>query len=308
MPLTLRPYHGEEDYWRIRAFLREVFLRNDRHELSWQAARLDYCRWHIITNIARYWLEDYFFLWEDAGGRLAAVLHPEDLGDAFLQIHPDLRERGLVDEMLDTAEARLSVARPGEPRRLTVAASRRDPDLGEALSHRGYEPGSCPEHQRRRPMDVPIPAAPLPPGYGVRALGGIDELPARSLTSFRAFHPGEPEAGHDMIGWYLNLQRAPLYRRELDLVVVAPDGELAGFCTVWFDDVTRTGLFEPVGIAPAHQRRGLGKAVVCEGLRRAARLGATLCTLGSYTPAAHATYAAVGFTEFDLCEAWSRAW
>ena len=36
MTLTMRPYRGEDDYWRIRAFLRDVFLLNDRRELCWQ--------------------------------------------------------------------------------------------------------------------------------------------------------------------------------------------------------------------------------------------------------------------------------
>lgn len=308
MKLTMGLYRGERDYWRIRAFLREVFVRNGRRELSWQAARLDYCRWHSIANIARYWLEDYFFLWEDSYGQLAAVLHPEALGDVFLQLHPDRRAPGLVDEMLDVAAERLAVSAPGGPRRLNVAASRSDPALGSALARRGFSPCPYPEHQRRRPMERPVPVAPTPTGYTVRSLGGIDELPSRSLASFRAFHPDEPEGGHDAIGWYLNLQRAPLYRRDLDLVAVTAGGEVAAFCTVWLDEVTRTGLFEPVGVAPAHQRRGLGAAMMCEALGRAADMGATLCTVGSYSPAAHALYASVGFVEYDLYETWSRSW
>ncbi len=69
---------------------------------------------------------------------------------------------------------------------------------------------------------------------------------------------------------------------------VAPNGEYAAFCTIWFDDVTRSAYFEPVGTAPQHQRRGLGKAVMCEGLRRLKRMGATLALVGSYMPPAHA--------------------
>ncbi|HEX6386119.1 MAG TPA: GNAT family N-acetyltransferase [Anaerolineae bacterium] len=57
---------------------------------------------------------------------------------------------------------------------------------------------------------------------------------------------------------------------------------------------------------PAHQRRGLGKAVMAEGLRRAKRLGATMAYVGSYSPAAHALYASVGFTEYDLYEPWLK--
>jgi ribosomal protein S18 acetylase RimI-like enzyme len=100
------------------------------------------------------------------------------------------------------------------------------------------------------------------------------------------------------------VQRAPLYRRDLDLVAVAPGGEFASFCTVWFDNVNRMGVFEPVGTAPAHQRRGLGKAVMSEGLRRLKHLGATLATVGSYSNEAGALYSSLGFTEYDLLERW----
>mgnify|MGYP003524653167 CR=1 FL=1 len=54
--------------------------------------------------------------------------------------------------------------------------------------------------------------------------------------------------------------------------------------------------------------RGLGKALMCEGLRRAARLGATLASVSSYSAPAHALYESVGFTEYDLSEPWRREW
>jgi hypothetical protein len=44
------------------------------------------------------------------------------------------------------------------------------------------------------------------------------------------------------------------------------------------------------------------------GLRRAQQLGATLATVSSYSDGAHALYASMGFTEFDLLEPWIREW
>ena len=35
-------------------------------------------------------------------------------------------------------------------------------------------------------------------------------------------------------------------------------------------------------------------------------MGATLAYVGSYTPPAHALYASVGFTEYDLYEPWAK--
>jgi len=100
------------------------------------------------------------------------------------------------------------------------------------------------------------------------------------------------------------VQRVLLYRLDLDIIAVAEDGELAAFCTVWFDDVTRTAVFEPVDTHPNHQKRGLGKAVMTEGLRRAQRLGATLASVSSYGKAAYALYESMGFTDFDLFKEW----
>ncbi len=127
-----------------------------------------------------------------------------------------------------------------------------------------------------------------------------------------AFYPGDPDEASGEWTRLCHLQRAPLYRRDLDMAAVAPGGEFAAFCTVWFDDVTRTGAFEPVGVAPVHRRRGLGRALMCEGLRRLERLGATVgCTSAlaivcSESPAAYALYTSVGFTEVDLVEPWVK--
>lgn len=308
MKLNLRKYQSEEDFWRIRQFLREVFVCNDRREYSWPLYRWDYWRWHINENIHRFQLEAAVFLWETSDGRLAAVLNPDNPGEAFLQVHPSFRSPDLEVEMMSLAETHFAVTQPGGSEKLVLWAPARDRLRQDVLGRRGYRREAYPEYQRRRPMHLPIADAPLAEGYTLRALGDESELPARSWVSWKAFHPDEPDANYQGWDWYPNVQRAPLYRRDLDLVAQAPNGELAAFCTVWFDDVTRTAAFEPVGTHPDHQRRGLGKAVMTEGLRRAARLGATLATVGSYSEAAGGLYGSVGFTEYDLCEPWVKAW
>jgi GNAT superfamily N-acetyltransferase len=71
--------------------------------------------------------------------------------------------------------------------------------------------------------------------------------------------------------------------------------------------VTRSGAFEPVGTAKAHQRQDLGKAVMGEGLRRLVRLGSKLATVGSYDTPAHALYTSMGFVDYDLSEPWAKS-
>jgi ribosomal protein S18 acetylase RimI-like enzyme len=106
----------------------------------------------------------------------------------------------------------------------------------------------------------------------------------------------------------LRFMRSPVYRPKLDIVAAAPDGRIAAFCIAWLDTTNRVGLFEPVGVHPDFQRRGLGKAVVLEGLRRMQTNGmdqATVCSLW-HSPAAQALYESAGFRTVDRLQAYKK--
>lgn len=304
----MRTYQNEEDYWRIREFLREVSLCNDRHDYSWPLLRWDCWVWHVNLNIFHLKLEEVVHLW-DVDGQIVAMLNPDHPDEVFFQIHPDYRSEEILCEMLETAESKLFSQKEDGKKELIVWVNEGDKLHKDILTQRGYLRSKYKaEHMRSRVLTQPVPDSVPPAGYTVRALGDESELPARSWLSWKVFHPDEPDEKYQGWTWYKNIQRVPLYRRDLDIIAVAQDGELAAFCTVWFDDVTRTAVFEPVGTHPDHHKRGLGKAVMSEGLRRAGQLGATLATVSSYSTGAHALYESMGFTEFDLLEPWIKEW
>ncbi len=303
-----RNYQTEDDYWRIRQFLREVSLLNDRHDYAWSLLRWDYWRWHVNENIFRFDLREVVTLWE-LNGQIVAMVNPDGDGEAFFQIHPRFQNDVSTSEMLDAAEEKLPKIKGDGKKELIVWVNAADDSTKNLFTERGYARSTyLIEHMRRRFFSQPIVDSVPPSGYVVRALGDESELPARSWLSWKAFHPDEPDEKYQGWEWYKNVQRVPLYRRDLDIVAVADDGELAAFCTVWFDDVTRTAVFEPVGTHPDHQKRGLGKAVMSAGLRRAQHLGATLATVSSYSVGAHALYESMGFTDVDLLEPWIKEW
>ncbi len=73
MNLIQRTNLSEIDYWRIRNFLREVFLLNNRVEHSWHVARLDHWRWYFIKTCELTPLfEKVTVLWETRAGEIAA--------------------------------------------------------------------------------------------------------------------------------------------------------------------------------------------------------------------------------------------
>jgi mycothiol synthase len=311
MKPTFRPYQSEDDFWRMRDFLRQLFLLNNRLERSWHVARLEYARWHTCINCAKVSLEEVAFLWE-TDGQIAAVLMPDGgPGEAHFSVHPAWRTLELEEEMLSVAEQRLAVLQPDGARKLYLWAPEQDTLRQELFSRHGYSKDNWPEYQWRCELDAPIPPAPLAPGYTIRSLGDGLELLERCYASGLGFHEGDIRVAvenRDDPTWYRNIQTAPLYRRDLDLVAVAPDGAIAAFCTIWFDDVTRSAYFEPVATVPAHQRRGLGKALLSEGLRRLQRMGATRAFVSGYSVAANALYQSVMGPEHDLYEVWVKVW
>ena len=311
MKFTSRPYQTEDDYWRMREFLRQVFLLNNRLRQSWHVARLDYARWHVLMNCAQVRMEDMAFLWEEAGQIIAFLMSESGPGEAHLSVHPILRTPELEEEMLGVAEERLAIVKPDGLRKLCVCAPEQDRLRQDLLSQRGYVKCNRPEYQWRRDLDAPIPRRPVPVGYTIRSLGDGLELLERCYASGLGFHEGDIKIAvenRDDPTWYRNIQTAPLYRRDLDLVAIAPDGAIAAFCTIWFDDVTRSAYFEPVATVPAHQRRGLGTALLTEGLRRLQRIGATRAFVSGQNPAANALYRSVMGSEYDLHEPWEKEW
>ena len=84
----------------------------------------------------------------------------------------------------------------------------------------------------------------------------------------------------------------------------APEGEIASFMTVWYDDVTRCGYLEPVGTVPVHQRKGLVKAVIYEGLRRLKQLGGIYGFVCGYSHAAKRVYSGITGPAYDALAPW----
>lgn len=311
MKPTFRPYQTEDDFWRMREFLRRVFLLNGQRETSWHVARLDYARWHSCLNCAHVRLEEVAYLWEEGGEIVASVMPDGGPGEAHPAVDPRRRTPALEEEMLDVAEERLGKTRADGSRRLFFWAPGEDHPWQELLRRRGYVKDDWPEYQWRRELSAPIPEVPVPMGYTIRPLGDGLELLERCYASGLGFHDGDIQVAvenRDDPSWYRNIQTAPLYRRDLDLVAVAPDGAIAALCTIWFDDVTRSACFEPVATVPAHQRRGLARALLTEGLRRLQRMGATVAFVGGYSAEANALYRSVMGPEHDLSEPWVKVW
>ena len=147
---VMRAYAGESDYWRVRAFLRDLLLRNRLRLSMWHVSRWDYWRWHVLLNCEPQPMERVVALWEADGGTLAAVLNPDNRGDAFFQVDPRHRSVALDRELLAAAEERL----PAPDGRLKVWVPASDPAWSELLDSAGYRPTDDVEHVRADVLHV----------------------------------------------------------------------------------------------------------------------------------------------------------
>jgi predicted N-acetyltransferase YhbS len=241
-------------------------------------------------------------LWEDETGEIVGWTYYRARGGFNLFVAPGHADDHLLDEMLAEIDgiARTSDA-AGDPPiglytyGLDLGRSDEDRALAAALERHGFvlSPGIGGVLTRSLDAldDLPQPA--LPPGYRLGWVETREQAIGRVEAQRAAFAPSD-----FLLERYERVRRTWPYRPELDRIVLTDDGEpgrVVAFCTAWIDEQNAAGLLEPVGTHPAHQRRGLARAVCLDALRQLRAAGARTAQVGFGSAAGEATYRALGF-------------
>lgn len=253
MTLNWRTYNDAADY----ELIRDMLQANNRASSS--LSILDWRRFITQANAVtlpqmRLWLDGNggtlrAFVWPDFGGSEIITRTGDD--DAFANI-------------LDCEEAQATSAR--QP--LRIVLDERDAARTTLLTGRGYQPAPEISFYSMRSLGEPIPSPYLPEGYAFACVANLPGLEGRAATE-RAAMPWSSTTAST----YRAIQAMPDYRADLDLAVIDAAGDVAAFCTFWAEPVAGIGVVEPIGCHPAHQRRGLGRALLYEGFRRLHALG-----------------------------------
>lgn len=218
-------------------------------------------------------------LWEE-DGRLAgwAVMQAPFWMLDFVFL-PDV-ERALLPEALEWADRRALAARgtaDERPQWYVTTFGDLEARL-EILERHGYACQSdVGEDSWSRVLLRRAGAGPdrvaAPSGFVVRPLDG-----GREVGAYVELHRATFESKNMTPEWRERTLAAPHHRGDTDLVAVAPDGRLVGFCIGWLAPAQRgrrVGQIEPLGIGHDARELGLGSALLSECVRRLAAAGAT---------------------------------
>jgi mycothiol synthase len=293
---TSRRYQDETDYAWMRELLHSTYaltvppLNCTVGDLDWWRATSDPATIHKVR------------LWFDELGALVAFVWPR-ADQVDVMIHPN--HRRLEQAILAQAEAeyRQKPAEGDQPRRFQCWSDAADQVRNALLQEQGYTRTDNYLAFHTYSLTEPPLSRPLPEGYTMRHVQGEADLESRVAAHRSAFHPSRMTAEK-----HRAVMASPTYRPELDLMTVAPDGTVAACTIVWFDEVNRMGIFEPVACHQEHQRRGLASAVIVEGLRRLSALGAQVAHVNSWREdsAGAMLYRALGFTVTGRIFAWEK--
>ena len=109
------------------------------------------------------------------------------------------------------------------------------------------------------------------PGFVVRPLAGEQEVQA-----YVHLHQTVFGSKNMCVAWRTRILQQPKYNPDLDIVVQAPDGNLAAFCIGWImEDIKGNlqGQIEPLGCHPNYRHFALGRVALCEVMDRLIQRG-----------------------------------
>ena len=296
MTIHMRACAGPVDFPAISDFLYSLYLPDNR-DGNWFQPIWEYAYTHTLfdeESVQR------IGIWEETGTIVAVTLYESCLGEAFFQLHPAYTY--LKPAMLAYAEQYLTGVTGDGRRYLKAFVNDFDAEFEQMVRSRGYtkEAGS---HRPMSQFVIPDPFPPIrvPDGFHIKSLADDNDLYKVDRALWRGFnHPGEPPA--EGPEGRQKMQSGPHFRRDLTIVVEAPNGAFVAFSGLWFEPINKFGYVEPVATDPDYRRRGLGTAAVLEGIRRCGKLGATVAYVGADMP----FYLAMGFKKLFTSNCWIK--
>jgi len=266
-------FYSPADFGRVHRFLSE---RADLL-LPYDPVRFQFCLGlhpDLVSGGACGGFERTCGLWEDEAGLASLALTEGGTrwGETFFAFRSDQdKTPDLLGRMADFAERFTSrVADDRKSNAYALCVPEDDAVLAAFVARRGYQS----TQRRERVLIKPYPAQPeragLPEGFVIRDARTASPF-LTALAHSHAFRYNQDDDGGGK--GFAAIRRMPGYRPELDLILLDPEGQPAGLANFWVREGCSTASVEPLGVVWWYRRRGLGRALITEGINRTRALG-----------------------------------
>lgn len=274
--MNIRPYNHLNDFSRVGDFLIETYQSGDKL-YNWLQPRWEYMHFHPMikqVDLSKIGIA------ED-GGEIMGVVHFEHAErQVYFQLRPGYEH--IKPLLFDYAEENFKGISKSAGRLIrAIYINDFDTPLEEIAKSRGYQKWiDYGEDMSTYNLTKPVPAASLPQGFTLHSLADDLDLAKINRVLWRGFNHSGLAPEEEIQGRRESMQ-APNFRKDLTIVVVAPDGNYVSYSGMWFVPQNRVAYIEPVAADLDYRRMGLGKAAVLESIRRVANLGAEVVWVGS---------------------------
>ncbi len=312
--LTIRPYKGATDEGAIANLVKICETAQgleDESSISEVLLKLN------APNIGQ---DRDARLWEERGKLIGLTLleltDSDRVIDAYLwsYIHPEKRDRVLENNTLKWVEQRLK----------TIAKQRNLPVNLRVYSREDHKSAILLLKQHgftidrsfitmARSLYRPIPEPQLPAGFKLITMKDLTELEPWVETYNESFidHWNHHDLTVETVEFWVNSSH---YQPELNLIAVAPDNTLAGFCNCNIQtdaaDGLKIGRIEWLGTRRGFRKMGLGRSLLQAGLQQLKTVGMDLAKLSvdaDSPTGAHRLYQKVGFRPLKTWFAWVKS-
>ena len=265
MTIKLRPYRGQSDDRSM------IALSHDAFATQFHIADLPYrlSSWsHDNPENVGIWVNDKDEI-------LAWTVIQIPFWSVDIVISPRVETSEIAPLALDWADERalrLNASNQGHAMWF-VNVREHCSEMKAALANAGYanqakaEPNPWSKTVLKRSKLLSIPDFPLLKGVVILPTRGQDEVDA-----YVNLHQGAFGSNNMSREWRLRTIRHSDYLPELDLAAFDGKGEIVAFCIGWLSNPGMngecSGQIEPMGVRKDFQRRGLGRAILSETMRR----------------------------------------
>lgn len=262
MAITSRLYEGEKDFQTMLDLMARV--RPAAHAKDYPA-KVD-----IEENLAVEEIRATVRLWFD-DGRPIGWSYVDDGNNLRWELEKPYTETVGAEMVAWGEDCIRKTLAAGESTTLDAGCREDYQERLEFLSKHGFrQTENFFVHMKRDLRDAqPIPEPELPDGYFIRPASGVEEAEAIAATHRAAFETDYMTTENRLI-----IMNSSEYDPTLDLLVIAPDGMIAGYCTC-SAEASGLGYTDPVAVHPQHQRKGLSKALLLKGLHLLKERGMT---------------------------------